>query len=162
MRIVADASPLILLARIDCLEILQKLYSKILVPESVLKEVVEDGKGLPASQEVGSSDWVETHAVPTESRLFLSLHGDLGAGEAQAITLAVSLEADLLLIDERQGRRAARTLGLAVKGTLGVLLAAKRAGHLSRIQPQVEALRKEGAWFSTHLEETILKAADEA
>lgn len=106
MLVIADSSPLILLARIDCLELLQQLYGEIRVPEAVYEEIVEHGDGLPASEEVRSAEWIVAHEESGgDQKLLRALEGDLGYGEAQAIGLAAHLDADLLLIDEREGRQ---------------------------------------------------------
>lgn len=161
MLVIADSSPLILLARIDCLELLRQLYGEIRVPEAVYGEIVEHGDALPASEEVRSAEWIVAREVSGERKLLRTLEGDLGRGEAQAIALAAHLEADLLLMDEREGRQAAQRLGISVKGTLGLLLEGKRAGYLEEIGPLIEALLEQGAWLSTSLRRAVLTAAGE-
>ena len=61
-------------------------------------------------------------------------------GEAEAIALAIEVSADVLLVDERKGRKAAREMGLRVLGLLGILAEAKRAGFIDRIEPVLEEL----------------------
>jgi uncharacterized protein len=73
-----------------------------------------------------------------------SLEEALDAGEAAAITLAQLLGATVLLIDERKGRAAARERGLNVRGTLGVLVEARRAGHVPLLGAMLDALRSQG------------------
>ena len=88
--------------------------------------------------------------------------GELDSGEAKAIALAVETDAELLLIDEQAGRRAARRLEVAHVGTLGVLLEAKHATYVSEIRPLMVALRSEaGFWLSDSLYDRMLELAGE-
>ena len=91
-----------------------------------------------------------------------ALRLELDAGEAEAIALAVESNANLILLDERLGRRAAHRLGLTVVGTLGVLIAAKDRGLLAAVRPVLDALRADaGFWITDELYNAVLKAANE-
>jgi predicted nucleic acid-binding protein len=124
--VVADTSPIFYLLSIGHIDLLPRLFGKVLVPDAVHKElchpaaprVVRDwAADLPA--------WAEaTHVDPIEDAALESL----GAGERAAITLALSLRADLILIDERKGTTVALGKGFEVTGTLGVLRLAARRG----------------------------------
>jgi predicted nucleic acid-binding protein len=86
----------------------------------------------------------------------------LDLGEAAAIGLALRIKADLLLIDERNGRRAARNRGLPVSGVLGELLHAKNRKWISAVRPEIVRLRTEARFFvSLEIEEFVLKTAGE-
>lgn len=69
-------------------------------------------------------------------------------GEAEGIALALELKADLVLMDERLGRRAAQARGLKVIGVIGVLIAAKYAGAIELLRPQLDVLRNEAGSIS--------------
>jgi hypothetical protein len=130
MLVVADASPLILLGKLGLLDLLPDLYDQVVVPRVVLDEVTSGEEELPGSRAVRDARWldvVESDAA-APGALEATLRNELDRGEAAAIALAESLDADLLLIDERQGRRAARRLGLEIKGTLGALVQGRRRG----------------------------------
>lgn len=124
--VVADTSPVFYLLSIGHIDILPQLFVKILVPDTVRKElchtaapaqVREWAARLPA--------WVELISVePLDDVALLPL----GAGEREAITLAISMRADLILIDERKGTHVALDKGFVVTGTLGVLALAARRG----------------------------------
>ena len=78
----------------------------------------------------------------------------LDPGEAEAIALALEMSADLILMDERDGRSAAERAGLPVTGVLGVLLRAKNEGQIQLIKPEVDALRTRARFFlSARLQE---------
>jgi len=90
--------------------------------------------------------------------LLLQLH----SGEAEAIALATDLKADIVLIDEQEGRQLASKAGLAVTGVLGVLLRAKRKGDIAAVKPEIDLLRSKARFFvSPLLEAKVLVAAGE-
>ena len=124
MIVVSDTSPINYLLLIGLLDILPELFGKVIIPSAVYVELCHPA----APQVVGDwvanlPDWVE---VRTVSHLDPSL--ELGAGESEAITLAVLIKADALLIDERKGRKEAVARGLVVSGTLNVIEAAAERG----------------------------------
>ena len=123
--IVADTSPIFYLLSINHIDLLPQLFGKVLLPDAVHKELEhpaaptlarEWAAGLPAWAEVTPVNAIDDAALDP-----------LGAGERAAITLALSLHADLILIDERKGTMVALSKGFTVTGTLGILrLAALR------------------------------------
>ena len=124
--VVADTSPIFYLLSIGHIDLLPQLFGKVFVPDAVYKElchpaaptVVRDWvAGLPAWVEVTQVDAIDDVALQA-----------LGAGERGAITLALLLHADLILIDERKGTAVALGKGFEVTGTLGVVLLAARRG----------------------------------
>ncbi|RMF93179.1 MAG: DUF3368 domain-containing protein [Nitrospinota bacterium] len=140
MTVVSNASPLINLARIGQLDLLHRLYGELHVPEAVWQEVVVHGAGQPGSGEIQAAVWVKRHQVNNRP-LVQVLQQELDAGEAEAITLALELQAELLLMDERIGREVARHLGLRYIGLIGVLLTAKHRGLIRAVRPYLDALR---------------------
>jgi uncharacterized protein len=158
MMVVADASPLIALCRIQRLELLQQLFERLLVPEAVWREVVSGGNSRAGVTEMMAATWIERRSV-TDVQLVQLLRQDLGAGESEAIVLARELKADVLLIDERLGRSAATRLGVPITGLVGVLIEARRAGFLPDAASIVDDLRnKAGFWISDALAQLIHQA----
>ena len=100
MNVVSNASPLINLAWIGELERLHTLYGELLIPEAVWHEVVVEGVGLPGADKVKAASWIKTRSA-TNRPLVHTLRQDPDAGEAETIALALEIEADLLLMDER-------------------------------------------------------------
>jgi predicted nucleic acid-binding protein len=140
MSIVSNASPLINLARIGKLSVLQELYGELIIPGAVWQEIVVEGSGQPGADEVKAADWIKQRAV-TNRQLTQALKQELDAGEAEAIALALEIGADLLLMDEHLGREVARHLGLRYTGLIGVLIEAKRKGFITSVKPCLDQLR---------------------
>jgi predicted nucleic acid-binding protein len=140
MRAVVNATPLIALALVDRLGLLRQMFDEILVPAAVYEEVVVKGAGRPGADAVGQADWlrvVSPQATPTIEPMLLGLD----AGEVDVLLLAREQDPDWVLIDERLGRRVAQAIGMPVKGTLGILLAAVLAGLLSKSEA-LDSLRQ--------------------
>jgi hypothetical protein len=93
--------------------------------------------------QVAEAKWLQVRQV-TRVYLVRFLRADLDDGEAEAIALAEEVGADVVLVDERDGRRAAATLGLSVLGSVGILLRCKQVGVLSSLRPALDRLRTEG------------------
>jgi predicted nucleic acid-binding protein len=126
--VVADTSVLCYLALLDCLDILPRRFGAIVIPPEVADECVQPGAPDKLRAFIGNPpDWLRIMDAPMEQ---ISELATLDAGEAAAIRLALSRRETLLLIDERRGRALAKSLGLAVSGTLGVLADAARRGWI--------------------------------
>lgn len=160
MIVVCDASPIISLASVGRFDLLRQLYEKICVPDAVYEEVTRAGERAGAG-ELSSAGWVERRTLGNDF-LARALYGELDHGESEAIALAVELGADLVLVDERQGRAVAARFGLKVAGVLGMLIEAKRKGLLAQIEPVLEELQSQGGFrISPDLRLRVLEAAGE-
>jgi hypothetical protein len=163
MRAVSNTSPLSNLAAIGRLPLLKSQFSEIWIPSFVREELSAhpDATALAAIQEALGEGWIKC-ASPAASRLLgvLSLH--LHRGEAEAIALAADLDADVVIIDEQEGRELAAQAGLYVTGVLGILLRAKRDGHVPALKPEIESPRKKARFFiASFLEAKVLATAGE-
>jgi predicted nucleic acid-binding protein len=125
MLVITDTSPLHYLVLINHTTILPALFGRVLVPPAVLEELQRPRTPAPVRAWIGAPPaWLETR-TPRQPLVTPALL--LGAGEREAISLAQELRADLLLMDDLEGREEAEHHGLAVMGTLRVLeLAAER------------------------------------
>ena len=146
MIVVSNTSPLTNLAAIDQFDLLHRIYGRICIAEGVWDELNTGGVRWPGSEAVAGASWIERHTVKNES-LVTALRGDLDRGEAETIALAVELEADLVLMDEKEGRHAAQRMGLYVVGVLGVLLEAKANGVLGSVRPHLDELRQRAGFY---------------
>ena len=161
MIIVSNTSPITSLSVIGLFDVLHHLYAKIHIPEGVWQELNAYGKSWPGSSEVAKADWIEKHR-PQNQALVRALQRDLDLGESETISLALELQADLVLLDEKPGRRAAQRFGLRPLGVVGILLEAKKAALILHIRPHLDALREEaGFYISEALFHAVLLQADE-
>jgi predicted nucleic acid-binding protein len=159
-RWIADTSPLIFLAKLDRLDLLRKSADEILVPAAVIQEVraYPDAASRKIEEALGS--WLREETVG-ERRVVDILLADLDFGEAEVIALASERAVERIVMDDLDGRRLARRLGLEPIGTLGLLLAARLRGELSSLREEIERLEREGFRASPSLVEAVLKAAGE-
>ena len=164
MPIVSDTSPLLGLSAIGLLELLQEQFGAVFIPMAVLSELkVETGfTGTLAIQNALNEGWLEPKEIQNKP-LAQSLSVELDKGESEAITLAMDMGMEMVVMDERIGRERARILGLKTIGILGVLLNAKKHGRIKSMEEAMKALRKEvGFFISDNLFLQILKQAGEA
>ncbi len=135
MNVVSNAGPLIALGKLGQLSLLLTLYGEILIPREVYHEVVINGLRLGADDALavdflvrqGHIRVVEVVLPPTLPTWAQSLD----AGEIEVIVLGQQQAADWVLVDDEHARKAARQVGLPLKGTVGLLLEAWRQGYLS-------------------------------
>jgi predicted nucleic acid-binding protein len=160
--VIADTGPLIALARIGQLDLLRRLYGRVVVPPAVHTELAIDSNRPGAKALVGvfAAGWADVVAV-TDASVRLELDQLLGPGEAEAIALAEQEDTRFLLIDDARGRRTARSRGIPVVGVAGVLLAAKSRGELSAVGPVLDRLSSVGYRLSPRLVAgTLLRARE--
>jgi len=166
--VVADAGPLIALAKINGLEALLRLYSPILTPPAVYEEAVTRGLALGAEDATLLDTEYQggTFEVRKPALAALPPPALLGSGEAESIRLAIELRADWLLIDDYDARRTAESnfaaagVATATQGTLGVIVSAHTQGHLSadRAIEMVQAIKgRPDIWISTELSDQVIR-----
>lgn len=157
---IADTSPLVYLYRVGALAWMPRLLDTIWVPTAVVEELKE---GLRRGYDVPNPavyPWLEI--VDPRQRPVEWFALDLGAGELSAMALALENPSRVVLLDDALARRTAQAAGLAVWGTLKLLLEAKSRGLVSSIAPLVESLSKAGLWLTPELHRRVLDLAGEA
>ena len=153
MIVVSDTSPILNLIAVGKLHLLRDLYAEIVVPPAVQGELSRNAIQLDRS-------WIRVVAAQNQNEVAV-LREQLDPG-AEAIVVAAELEADLLLADEKRGRRIAIDRGLEVTGLLGVLAEAKARGLISRCQPVLDdMIRVAGFWIGDDLRSRYLQGLNE-
>ena len=161
MIVVSDTSPINNLAAISQLYLLHQLYGTVLIPEAVYQELTDPSFPVAGGTEVQTLDWIQTRTV-RERTIVESLSNELDIGEAEAIALAVEIQAERLLIDERRGRLVASRLNLRYTGILGILVEAKSQGLIAEVKPLLNALiDRSGFWVAEPLYKRVLQLVDE-
>ncbi|MEQ9000364.1 MAG: DUF3368 domain-containing protein [Coleofasciculus sp. B1-GNL1-01] len=140
MIVISDTSVLTNLAAIGHLHLLKQLYDCIFIPLAVYQELMVDPP-VPGTVEIQTLQWIEVRSVRDRAMVEqLQITVQLDPGESEAIALALEINADLLLIDERRGRTAANRLGIRITGLLGVLVEAKQRSFIPAVQPLMDEL----------------------
>lgn len=154
MIVVSDTSPLLNLAVVGKSYLLRDLYGEVIIPPAVAHELTRNGVPLDPA-------WTRVVAAPHDEELS-ALKRLLDPGEAEAILVAMTLQADLVLMDEKAGRRIAMQRGLKVTGLLGVLSEAKALGLIERCEPILsDLIQLAGFWIGDDLKTRYLHALNE-
>lgn len=159
-QLVVNASPLIFLARVGGIDWLARLATPpLLVPRAVIEEIQAgaDGEGVVKALEGDPRfEVVEDLSVP-----MLIGAWDLGRGESQVLALGQASPGYAVVLDDLAARSCARNMGVAVIGTLGVVLAARRRGWIQKARPVIESLVRQGMFLSRNLMEEALREVGE-
>jgi predicted nucleic acid-binding protein len=148
MLVVSDTSPLSNLAIIGRLDLLREQFQVVRMPVGVAREL----SALPAPAarlalaNALRDGWLVEMAVPLSAPFPDNLAG-LDAGEIEAIRLALALQADRILMDEKEGRQRASALGLRTIGIIGVLIVARQTGRVESLTAEIARLRAEAGFF---------------
>ncbi len=158
MIIVSDTSVITYLIQIEQLLILKYLFGELIISKKVKEEL---SKVRGQLEVIESMKWIKIEQI-TNQKLYSEIEQKLDAGEAESIVLAIELEADFLLIDEKKGRKIAEKLGIRITGLLGILIEAKNENLLPTIKPVLDKLIYEiGFRISPKLYQDILKRVGE-
>lgn len=158
-RVVINASPLIALCRSQLHTLLPQVFESIYVPAEVWQEVVNGGKEDAATRLVPTLDWLK-RLPPVEVALDIQ-RWNLGAGESAVMHYARELSVDRAILDDAAARRCARSINVAMTGTCGVIVLAKRRGILPKAEPAFRQLQAAGLWLSEELITALLKEVGE-
>ncbi len=146
VRRIVDASPLILLGKIGRLDLLRVGGPEVVVPEAVLTEVRGHEPDDAAAKAIVLISWIR---VAPPARIPSSVQSwDLGAGETAVLALALGDRDCEVILDDRDAKRCAQTLGISARGTLGLVLLAKQLGEVPEARPLVEELKLRGLYLA--------------
>jgi len=159
MIAVSDSSPLVCFAILGMLDVLDDIIEEIVVPSAVYEEISVPKK--PYSEELKL--FLKDRQIQVKNKIAVTLLGkEIDPGEAEAIVLAIEKNIEDILIDDPKGRKAARTHGLSPIGTIGVLLQAKKTGHIKQVKPLLDKLIKNRIRIGISLYQKTLEMAKES
>lgn len=145
---VANASPLIILAKANYLQLLTDLAPEVLLPDAVVSELLAGPPADPARQAI-EKGWGKRVSVGNMPRVVLEW--GLGPGETEVIAVALEHPNSTALLDDAQGRTCARTFGISVIGTLGVVLRAQKMGRVASATKVIQDLRTSGLFLDDQI-----------
>ena len=159
MTVVADSSPLVVLAKLGCFELLHRLFPCVYISPEVRYEVVIAGAGLPGAGEVSKAEWIEVKAVQNPAALSSAQrkHG-LGLGEISTILLGKELGANPVLLDDYRARKLAKAEGLEVLGSVGVLETFYLRGYLTDLRSVFQQLLTHNVYIDRRLLDQRLRS----
>jgi predicted nucleic acid-binding protein len=155
---IINASPLILFARIARLDLFERLTPKVIVPRAVLEEVRAGQHKDPTA--ATALAWAAERCVPDAAVPVGVEHWDLGPGESQVIAHGLA-GSRWVVLDDLAARRCAVAHGVAVIGSLGVVLRSRQRGLLDAAKPWVMKLIEAGMFMDARLLELALKTVGE-
>ena len=147
--IISDTSCLIILSKVNELELLHKVYQEIVTTAEIQNEF---GEKLP--------NWVKILEVKNKN-LQEVLELSIDKGESSAIALAIETPNSVVILDDLKARKVATKLKLTFTGTIGVIIKAKLEGHIQSIKPILKKLKETDFRLSLELETSALIAANE-
>lgn len=159
-RVIVNSTPLIVLANIHKLELLQGLYGTIVIPQAVYDEVTAKHDSI-CNKLIAQNSWITVEKIPNDTAKKM-YQTKLHAGEVEVMILAQEEPpADLAVLDDNAAKKTAKHLGLKVTGTLGVLIKAKRKNLIAEIKPILDKIIANGFYLSSELYHLVLQEAGE-
>ena len=147
--VIADTSCLILLSSIGEIELLNKIFKKVIITKTISEEFI---KPLPL--------WIEVLS-PANFQFQKLLELEVDKGEASAFALYFEIENAILALDDLKARKIAARLQLNFTGSLGIIVIAKQMALISSVLPLIEKIRKTKFRFSEEVINEILNTVGE-
>jgi uncharacterized protein len=156
--IISNTSPILALANIGRLNLLQKQFNSILIPEGVKNELKleENFSGAIDIKKAISEGWISVKNVQDKKYVSL-LHRELDLGESECIALSQEMETEKIILDEKEARRIAKSMNLNVVGVIGILIRGVEEKDIADIEIELRALQsKIGFFISESLVQNII------
>ena len=160
MIIVSDTTPIITLSKIKRLDLLQKLFENIIIPNAVFKELTSNKQFQEEAKIIESAEYIKVVDVEdTKAVELLRRVTGLDLGESEAIIFTDNYKEGLLLIDEIKGRKIAKQMGISVMGTIGILMTAYEEKFVTshEIREYIEVMKSAGRHISDKLYTGLIK-----
>lgn len=155
--VVSDTTAITYLSQIGALWLLKSLFKNIYIPEAVYNELTRQGDHIGGSREVQTLPWIRVKKNINYDQYSSKFKKILDPGESQAIGLALHMNADLLIIDELDGRWEAKNQGIRIAGMLGIFKMAKDRNYIPAAAPYLDKLRLTTFKLSPELYKLVLQ-----
>ena len=156
-KVIVNSTPIIGLADIGRLDLLKNVYQQIVIPQAVYHEIISPSVKKQVDE---SRDWITVEQIQDDSQKQM-YRAKLHAGEVEVMILAQEQNAELVILDDNAAKKTAKYLGLAVTGTLGVLLRAKREGYIHSVSEVMDELSQDHFFIHEKVRKMVLEQADE-
>ncbi len=161
MIVLSDTSTISVLTRIGYLDLLEKLFQEVIIPQKVFDELMRLSKFGIDTSIISKVNWLKV-LTPQQTPLLSNLLIQLDEGEAHAIALAIEMKSDLLIIDEYEGRKIATQLKLQITGVGGILVRAKLRSFIPSVKTVLDSMRSHANFYlSEKVYNEILRQANE-
>jgi predicted nucleic acid-binding protein len=158
-KVIINASPLIFLSRSHHLALLKSFADEVWVPKPVAKEILYRGQEDITAQAIKNTPWLVTQ--PIEGIPMSILEWRLGTGESAVLALGLTHPNTEVIIDDLAGRKCADSLDIPVRGTLGLVLVAKKRGVIPAARPVMEDMMRAGLYLSKRILDRALEKVGE-
>lgn len=159
LRPAVNASPLIFLSRGGHLELLRLIASEVIIPTPVVDEISQYGTDDVTARAIASTSWLIVKTPPAIPSVITAW--DLGPGESSVLAWGYANEGSEAILDDLAARRCAATLGIPVRGTLGLILLAKERGVIPLARPVIERMCLAGMYLSDSVIDNALAIVGE-
>lgn len=158
-KAIINASPLIFLSRSHHLDLLQAFANEIWVPEPVATEILRRGQQDIAARAIEQTEWLITKPIVSIPTILTEWR--LGSGESSVLALANQHPGTEAIIDDLAGRKCAASLNIPVRGTLGIVLIAKKRCLIPKARPVIEDMMTKGLYLSRKVVDEALRRVGE-